>query len=171
VVAEFHGALRRFVGRRVPGPDADDVLQDTLLRIHLGIGGLRSSDHLAPWVYRVARSAIIDHHRKQRPTFPLVEGEVLPAEPEAELRPLLLACLEPFLAELPPDQALALRLTELGGLTQVQAAAQLGVPLPTLKARVQRGRRHLRASFDACCALVVDGRGAVIEATPKCGCG
>jgi hypothetical protein len=29
----------------------------------------------------------------------------------------------------------------------------------------------LRASFDACCALVVDGRGAVIEATPKCGCG
>ncbi len=171
VVAEFHSALRRFVGRRVPGPDAEDVLQETLLRIHLGIGGLRSSDRLTPWVYRVARSAIIDHHRKKRPTFPLEgEEEALPAEPEAELRPLLLACLEPFLADLPPDQAHALRLTDLGGLTQAQAAAQLGVALPTLKARVQRGRRQMRASFDACCALVQDGRGAVIEATPRCGC-
>lgn len=172
VVAEFHNALRRFVGRRVPGPDAEDVLQETLLRIHLGIGGLRSTDRLAPWVYQVARRAIIDHHRKKRPTFPLEgEEELLPAEPEDELRPLLLACLEPFLADLPADHAQALRLTDLGGQTQVQAAAALGVPLPTLKARVQRGRKQMRASFDACCALVQDGRGTVVEATPRCGCG
>ena len=171
VVTGFHSALRRFVARRVPGPDAEDVLQETLLRIHLGIGGLRSSDRLAPWVYQVARHAIIDHHRKQRPMLPLGEEEGLPAEPDDDLRPLLVACVEPFLAELPPEQAEALRLTDLGGLTQARAAAQLGLPLPTIKARVQRGRKHLRASFDACCALVQDGRGAVIEATPRCGCG
>lgn len=120
----------------------------------------------------MARRAIIDHHRKKRPTFPLEgEEELLPAEPEDELRPLLLACLEPFLADLPADHAQALRLTDLGGQTQVQAAAALGVPLPTLKARVQRGRKQMRASFDACCALAQDGRGTVVEATPRCGCG
>jgi len=110
------------------------------------------------------RPSIIDHHRKQRPFFPL-EGEeaALPAEPEAELRPLFPACLEPFLAELPTDQAHALRLTDLGRRTQAQAAAQLGVALPTLKARVQRGRRALRASFEACCALVLDGRVLSLE--------
>lgn len=172
-VARFEGELRRFVARRVPGPDAEDVLQDALLRVHLGVGALRSAEHLAPWVYRVARSAIIDHHRRARPTDPLGEDEAeeLPEEPSEDTRELLARCVAPFLEQLPADQAEALRLTDLGGLTQSEAAARLGVPLPTLKARVQRGRRKLHGEFEACCELVRDGRGAVIEAKPRCGCG
>lgn len=172
-VARFEGELRRFVARRVPGPDADDVLQDTLLRIHLGIGALRSAEHLAPWVYRVARSAIVDHQRRARPIQPVDEEhaeEELPEEPAADVRASLAACVAPFLDALPGEQAEALRLTDLGGLTQAEAAARLGVPLPTLKARVQRGRRRLREEFEACCEFVQDGRGAVIEARPRCGC-
>lgn len=172
-IVRFQGELRRFVARRVPGPDADDVLQDTLLRIHLGIGSLRSADHLAPWVYRVARSAILDHQRRARPGAALHDGhepEDLPEEPAAEVRALLAACVTPFLDQLPEAQAEALRLTDLGSLTQAAAAAQLGVPLPTLKARIQRGRRRLHQELAACCELVQDRRGAVIEATPRCGC-
>ncbi|MDP2306593.1 MAG: sigma-70 family RNA polymerase sigma factor [Pseudomonadota bacterium] len=172
-VARFEGELRRFVARRVSGPDADDVLQDTLVRIHLGIGALRSSDRLAPWVYRVARSAIIDHHRRARPCAPLdeAEAEELPEEPASEVRPMLTACVEPFLDGLPPEQAEALRLTDLGSHTQAEAATRLGVPLPTLKARVQRGRKRMREAFEVCCELERDARGAVIAATPRCGCG
>ncbi len=175
-VARFEGELRRFVARRVPGPDADDVLQDTLLRIHLGVGALRSAEHLAPWVYRVARSAIIDHHRRARPTHPVDDtvedtaADELPEEPATEVRASLAACVSPFLDALPDEQAEALRLTDLGGLTQAQAAARLGVPLPTLKARVQRGRRRLREEFEACCEFVQDGRGAIIDARPRCAC-
>lgn len=172
-VARFEGELRRFVARRVPGPDADDVLQDALLRIHLGVGALRSSERLAPWVYRVARSAIIDHHRRARPTSPLGESDVeeLPEEPASDVGPLLAACVAPFLDGIPPEQAEALRLTDLGGLTQAEAAARLGVPVPTLKARVQRGRKRMREQFEVCCELERDGRGAVVTATPRgCGC-
>lgn len=167
-VARFEGELRRFVARRVPGPDADDVLQDALLRIHLGIGALRSQERLAPWVYRVARSAIIDHQRRARPVQLLEDdpAEELPEEPAAETRAMLAACVAPFLEQLPDDQAEAIRLTDLGGLTQAAAAARLGVPLPTLKARVQRGRRRMREEFEACCELVQDCRGAVIAAKP-----
>jgi RNA polymerase sigma-70 factor (ECF subfamily) len=173
-VARFEGELRRFIARRVPGPDADDVLQDALLRVHLGVGALRSAEHLAAWVYRVARSAIVDHHRRSRPTGALEEHgpEELPEEPAEDLRALLAACVAPFLEQLPDEQAEALRLTDLGGLTQAEAAARLGVPLPTLKARVQRGRKNLRGEFEACCELVRDSRGAVVEAKPRaCGCG
>lgn len=172
-VARFEDELRRFVARRVPGPDADDVLQDALLRVHLGVGALRSAEHLAPWVYRVARSAIIDHHRRSRTNDPLGEDtpDELPEAPTEDVRRMLAACVAPFLEQLPADQAEALRLTDLGGLTQSEAAARLGVPLPTLKARVQRGRRKLRGEFEACCEFVLDGRGAVIEAKPRCGCG
>lgn len=174
-VARFEAELRRFVARRVPGPDADDVLQDALLRVHLGVGALRSRERLAPWVYRVARSAIIDHHRRhggvRAPQDAREEvEETLPEEPAEETRTMLTACVAPFLEQLPAEQAEALRLTDLGGLTQAEAAARLGVPLPTLKARVRRGRARMREAFEACCELVQDGRGAVIAATPRCGC-
>jgi len=171
-VERFEGELRRFVARRVSGPDAEDVLQDALLRIHLGIGAVRSTERLAPWVYRVTRSAIVDHYRRTRPGACVDEtaAEVLPEEPAREVRPMLAACVSPFLDGLPAEQAEALRLTDLGGLTQAEAALRLGVPLPTLKARVQRGRKRMRAAFEACCELVQDGRGAVIEASPRCGC-
>ncbi len=168
-VATFEGELRRFVARRVPGPDADDVLQDTLLRIHLGVASLRSRERLAPWVYRVAKSAIVDHHRRRRPAAPVDEPDG--DDPSGDTREMLAACLTPFMASLPAEQAEALRLTDLGGLSQVDAAARLGVPLPTLKSRVQRGRRKLREELEACCALARDGRGRVVEATPRCGCG
>lgn len=171
VVARFHAELRRFIARRVPGPDADDVLQDTLLRVHLGIGALRTQERLAPWVYRVARSAIIDHQRRRR-DLPVEdpEPEVLPEDPSGNAREALSACVTPFLGALPDDQAEALRLTDLGSLTQAEAAAKLGIPLPTLKARVQRGRRALRAVFEQCCAFEQDARGAVVAYTSRWAC-
>ena len=175
VLARFQGELKGFIARRVPGPDADDVLQETLLRLHLGVGGLRSADRLGPWVYRVARSAIIDHHRRQRTRPRLLADEeppeLLPESPEPEARARLMACIEPFLLGLPDEQAEALRLTDLGELSQAEAARRLGVPLPTLRARVQRGRRSMRHLFELCCSLSQDARGAVIEAVPRCGCG
>lgn len=171
--ARFAAELRRYVARRVPGPDADDVLQEVLLRIHLGVGAVREQERLAPWVYRVARSVVIDHHRRRlAPAAPAdedVPDELDDTEPEAA-RALLAACVEPFLDGLPPEQAEALRLTDLGTLTQLDAARQLGVPLPTLKARVQRGRRRMRAAFEACCDLERDARGSVVDLSPRCGC-
>ncbi len=159
--------------RRVPGPDADDVLQDALLRIHLGVVSLRSTDRLAAWVYRVALSAIIDHHRRSRPGEKLGDDDdtEIPEEPQADVRVMLAACVAPFLEGLPPEQAEALRLTDLGGMTQVAAAERLGVPIATMKARVQRGRRRMREAFELCCELERDARGAVVTATPRgCSC-
>lgn len=172
VLARFEGELRRFIQRRVPGPDAEDVLQDTLLRVHLGLGALRAQERLAPWVYRVARSAILDHQRRRRDLAvgePEPEPEELREDPSADAREALSACVRPFLDSIPPEQAEALRLTDLGVFTQAEAAARLGVPLPTLKARVQRGRRALRGVFEQCCAFDQDTRGAVTGYTSRWG--
>lgn len=174
VVATFQSDLRRFIARHVPGPDAEDVTQDALLRIHLGVGAVRSQESLTPWVYRVARSAILDHHRRRSDLAvgePEPEPEELLEDPSAEAREALAACVRPFLDSLPPDQAEALRLTDLGPYTQAEAAARLGVPLPTLKARVQRGRRSLRAIFEQCCAFEQDTRGGVIDYRSRWRCG
>ena len=57
--------LRRFIRRRVPDDHAaDDLLQETFVRVHRNIGTLQEADRLAAWVYRIARNVIHDHHRK-----------------------------------------------------------------------------------------------------------
>jgi RNA polymerase sigma-70 factor (ECF subfamily) len=61
---ELERKLRPFVERRVSGPDADDVLQDVFLRMQRGLAGLREEERFGPWVYQVARSAILDHRRR-----------------------------------------------------------------------------------------------------------
>ena len=61
---ELERKLRPFVERRVSGPGADDVLQDVFLRMQRGLAGLREEERFGPWVYQVARSAILDHRRR-----------------------------------------------------------------------------------------------------------
>lgn len=181
LVGRFERELGAYIRRRVPGVEADDVLQDTLLRIHTGVGQLRAGERLTPWVFRVARSAVVDHQRRsgvrgrrfvgQGAEASESSAEEGPAEESSEQVALLAACIEPFLSQLPREQAEALRLVDMGGASQAEAARALGLPVATMKARVQRGRRRLRADLEACCALVQDRRGAVIEVTPRCGCG
>ncbi len=178
-VERLAAALGPFIRRRVPGPAAEDVLQDTLLRVFLGASTLQQPGALLGWAHQVARNAILDHQRRSAVlSRRLVAAEEAPepvfdeaVETGDALLPLLSACVEPFLTELPAAQAEALRLTDLGGLSQAEAARRLGLPLPTLKARVQRGRQRLRRRYQDCCALVQDRRGAVVEVVPRaCAC-
>jgi RNA polymerase sigma-70 factor (ECF subfamily) len=189
--------LRAFVGRRVPAGDVDDVVQDVLLRIHKNIQGLHDETRFGPWVYRIARNAVVDRLR-QRPA-PVAAGDVEAIEalealeaietidaieaidadavespaPEPDAQPLV-ECVASFVARLPAPYRDALTLVELRGLTQQAAADIAGVSLSGMKSRVQRGRRLMREMFEACCALTLDGRRRVIDAEPRddaCGCG
>ncbi len=169
--------LRPFVARRVRPEDVDDVVQDVFLRLWKGVGALRQRDRLGPWVYRVARSAIGDHHRAsaRRPVVLAEDGAIelaettslLPEPPSEAPAALLVAAIEPFVASLPEPYREALRLTELGGLTQREAAARLGLSHSGMKSRVQRGRRMLREALEACCAIALDTRGAVVSCEPR----
>lgn len=163
---ELRAELHRFVARRVPAADAEDIVQEALLRIHRGLPGLRADGALVGWLYQVTRHALIDHVRARRPA---IEGERVP-EPDDTAFERLAACVRPFAAMLPSPYREAIELVELGGLTQVEAAARLGVPVSTMKSRVQRGRAQLRELLERCCAIEVDARGHVVDATPRMAC-
>ncbi|MBL0196451.1 MAG: hypothetical protein IPQ09_19930 [Myxococcales bacterium] len=61
---ELEAKLRPFVARRVRSDvDVDDVVQDVFLRMQRGLEGLRDEQRFGPWVYQVARSAVVDHQR------------------------------------------------------------------------------------------------------------
>jgi RNA polymerase sigma-70 factor (ECF subfamily) len=163
--------LRGFVGRRVTGPDADDVLQNALLRIQKGLPGLRDPQRFGPWVYRVTRNAIGDHLRaRARESGRALAGTDLAADASEDtdgLRHTLAGCLSPFVAALPPPYREAITKTELEGLSQKEAAERLGLSISGMKSRVQRGRERLRGMFERCCELTRDRRGRVIACAPR----
>jgi RNA polymerase sigma-70 factor (ECF subfamily) len=170
--AELADAIRAFVSRRARTPhDAEDITQETLLRLYRGAHELRDEQALEGWMYRIARSAIIDHYRRSavRPE-PIDPGQIDlraaddPDGPRAGES--LAACLAPLLARIPDGYRDALELTDLGGLTQDQAAARLRLSTSGMKSRVQRGRRMLRDEVVKCCRIELDARGALTDATP-----
>jgi len=168
---ELDAKLRPFIARRVrSASDVDDVVQDVFLRMQRGLAGLRDDERFGPWVYQVARSAIAHHHRV-RARHPISDAEPSEQASEEEIdanaEELLATYVAPFVAMLPSPYREALTLTELEGLTQKDAAAMIGISVPGMKSRVQRGRQQLRAVMEACCTIAVDARGRVVSCEPR----
>lgn len=173
---ELESRLRPFVARRVPAAaDTDDVVQEIFLRLHRGLPNLRDEDRFGSWVYRVARNAIADHHRRasRHPgtggaeTLEQIAAE--PAEQNETVEEEVAAYVAFLIASMASPYREALTLTELEGLTQKEAAAMLGISLSAMKSRVQRGRRQLRAALDACCRFALDARGRIVSCEPRAG--
>ena len=164
--------LRAFVARRVAPEDVDDLLQDVLLKVHRGLGSVEDSERLMGWIYRVARNAVTDHHRRRRPHDPL-DADAVAAEEAAEdppARRLAAKWLVATLSDLPERHREALELVELEGLTQRELAARLDLTPSGARTRVQRARAALRDRLLRCCAVELDRRGQVIDLTPRADC-
>jgi RNA polymerase sigma-70 factor (ECF subfamily) len=178
----FHRQLFAFIRRRVDDPqDAEDILQDVFLRVHSRLDGLRDRDRLAPWLYQVARHAVIDHYRLRRPDLPLPDG--FPADPSwsgsadqadawAEPDPAgeIASGLRDMIATLPGNYREVLLLSEIQGLKHKDIAARLGLSLSGVKSRVQRGRELLRQDLWSCCHFEFDRRGHLINYQPRPDC-
>jgi RNA polymerase sigma-70 factor (ECF subfamily) len=185
---ELHGNLRAFIARRVRNQaDVDDLVQRVLLQIVKGLDSLRDAGRLHAWVYRTARNVIIDYYRsassrREDPVGDSVniaaaDAPVAPTLPDDERAALseLATCLAPMLARLSPASQEAIRLIDLEGVTQHEAARRVGLSLSGMKSRVQRGRQELRAVLEACCRIDLDRRGGIAAYTARhpdaCGCG
>ena len=185
VAAELQAALRAFVGRRINDPHAaDDVAQEVLLRLHRNMGDLRAEDRLDAFAYRIARNAVIDHYRSRSRTREAalppddviarieMEGRADGEGDDHRGRQELARCLEPIIRRLPEPYREALMLTDLGDLTQAEAAKRAGVTVPGMKSRVQRARTQLHEQLTSCCEVVLDGRRGIadVERAGPCAC-
>ena len=184
---ELHDQLLGFIARRVrTREDAEDILQEVMLRIHRSSGELERVERVTGWIYRSASNAIVDYYRKparrelpagwQLDVEAAADSSLSAAdEPEpAELRGELARCLSPLLERMPASYRQALELTEVGALTQAEAAARLGLSVSGMKSRVQRGRGLLKDLLLDCCHVELDRRGGVTGYRPRrgpCACG
>ncbi|HEX2280292.1 MAG TPA: sigma-70 family RNA polymerase sigma factor [Thermomicrobiales bacterium] len=181
--AELRARLRSFVARRVRDEPAlhDDLVQEILLRLHRGLPQLSQSKRLDAFAYQVARNAIADHYRKGRREEPVApesfDERTSPHDEEdddatGEGRAQLARCLRPLIDQLGDDYREALLLTDLGDLSQAEAARRLDISAPGMRSRVQRGRSQLQAALAKCCRVELDAATQIrhVDRVGPCAC-
>ena len=77
------------------------------------------------------------------------------------------ATLPMFVDALKPDYRDALRMTELEGATQEEAARRAGISLSGMKSRVQRGRKMVHEALQRCCQFELDSRGRMVACNSR----
>jgi RNA polymerase sigma-70 factor, ECF subfamily len=125
---------------------AEDAVQETFASVWRAAGSYRPERGPgAPWLYAVARNAIVDNGRTRRePPVDRVEekaGDESPAE-RAESGWIAWR-VHRAIAELPENERVVIELAYWGGRSQSEVAELLGIPLGTVKTRTRTGLARL----------------------------
>jgi RNA polymerase sigma-70 factor, ECF subfamily len=140
--------LRGFFGRRMQSsPDeVEDLVQETLIALHLQRGTYDPVLPFSSWMYAIARHKLVDLWRRRgraqalfEPLDEVDENEALSVPEEQPARRDLLVLLE----SLPAAQRRAIALTKLEGLSVAEASLRCGVSVSALKVQVHRGLKRL----------------------------
>ncbi|MBI2384368.1 MAG: RNA polymerase sigma factor [Gammaproteobacteria bacterium] len=152
--------------------DAEDLLQDVLLKLCANQERVRQVQALKPWLVRVLYYQFVDQRRRAAPESEFVsvyalgarggddaDAEIVrePADeapgPEAAThQSQLAALLASALRRLPEKQQRLVRLHELEGLTLPEIVEQTGIPLNTIKSCLKRARADLQEQLSGAAA-------------------
>ncbi|MEX1255186.1 MAG: sigma-70 family RNA polymerase sigma factor [Dehalococcoidia bacterium] len=139
---------------------AEDAAQETFISAYRHVERLRGPS-LSSWLLRIASNACVDELRrlKRRPQVPLGAPDADDDAPAYEiadpvegpeglaLRGEVCDALQRELLRLPPDQRLAIILSDVEGLSYEEVAASMSSSIGTVKSRISRGRARLREAL------------------------
>jgi RNA polymerase sigma-70 factor (ECF subfamily) len=137
----------QFASRR----DADDLLQETWLRIHKVRHTYRSGEPVLPWFYAIARHVRVDHYRKAIRTTAHEEGleersEATGATPRQSADP---DELEALLAPLPESQREVVEMLKVAGMSLEEVARATSSSVGAVKQKAHRAYETLRQKMGA----------------------
>jgi RNA polymerase sigma-70 factor (ECF subfamily) len=152
-VARTHGRFLYNVAYRLTGNDDDayDLVQEALLRVRRGLETYQPGS-MEAWLSRIVTNVFLDEvrRRRRRPVEALPEDpeRLLPSSPGAdEATDNLSDDVQAALRRLPEDFRTAVVLCDVVGLSYEEIADALAVPVGTVRSRIHRGRRLLRAAL------------------------
>jgi RNA polymerase sigma-70 factor, ECF subfamily len=123
--------------------DADDLLQETWLRIHKVRHTYRQGEPVLPWFYAIARYARVDHYRKVLRTSgreqSLDQIAQVPAPSSTQSHDL-----EALLAPLPESQREVIEMLKVGGMSLEEVARATSTTVGSVKQKVHRAYKKLR---------------------------
>ena len=153
LVAGSIGQLYK-TARFILGTDhlAEDAVQEALMRAWLGIRSLREPDRFDAWLRRLTVNACYDAGRRERARRVVEVHEIEPLGPAVVDHQRAFAVrdeIEQAFRGLPRDHRAVLVLHFFLDLPDAEVADALGVPIGTMKSRLNRAKTALRAALEA----------------------
>jgi RNA polymerase sigma-70 factor (ECF subfamily) len=144
------------------GSEAENVLQETFLKVFEKLNTFRRDSSLQTWIYRIAtNTALMSLRQRKGELIPLEGGTDLSPDPKyaqmmksLDRDPLELLldaefkqALERAMTDLPDSQRIPFVLKDIEGLSLQEVADSLNTTVPAVKASLHRGRSTLRDSL------------------------
>jgi RNA polymerase sigma-70 factor (ECF subfamily) len=178
VFRQYQQPIYNYLLRMTQNPaEAEDLTQETFIRVHRSLATFRGEASLATWLYRIATNVSFDHFRRTSTrqakislSFEetdldqkLVTDEIT-SSPEQLVadQSEMSACVEDYVEHLPPTYRAVLVLHDLQGLKNREIAEVLACSLSTVKIRLHRARTKLRAALNAGCDFAHDERNVFV---------
>lgn len=137
--------------------DAEDVMQDALIRTYKHVGTIKDPSAFRTWLFRTVRNACLMKRRKRVDEPARVESLMAPRDvasdskgpDELAMNAWLGTRLRRALAQLPPAYRMIVLLREMEGLSTREVAQVTGMSEDNVKTRLHRARMMLRESLEA----------------------
>ncbi len=151
----IRGAAYRFLGSE---EEARDVAQEAFLKAYRGLGAFKGESRFSSWLYQIATNLCRDRLRRRRTraavsleeleeTGPVIV-ETRPGAHEQLLQRDLAHAVRRAVHSLPDEQREVVILKEYQGLTFLEIAQSLELPVSTVKTRLYRGLGQLRLRLE-----------------------
>ncbi len=145
---------RYMLGKGMSPAQGEELVQDVMLRVwrRARLFDPRRA-HFSTWLFRVARNLHVDHLRRQPHWQPVEDGleylerQDCDAECEGPEAVADHACLDQAIDGLPAPQARLLRMSYLESKSHSEIAAELGMPLGTVKSTLRRSFEKLKSAL------------------------
>lgn len=164
VSRELSAPLLRYLTRQVGDLTvAEDLRQETLIKIERGLASFEGRANLKTWAFAIANRVVLDYlrHGTQAPKLVDIDEAVETADENVSVDEQMIidemnSCVREFIDTLPPDYRSALILHDLEGMSVAETAEISQCSLPTAKIRIHRARQRLKTVLGEACDVYRD---------------
>lgn len=163
---QYYSKIRRFILAMVRDEwVADDLLQETFLRVQHNMDQLRDPSRLSPWIFRIAHNLCQDHFRKsktgskeesldQEDIRLFAGGDIQKEMEQREMGD----CVQNQINLLPESLRTVLILFDIMEFTHQEIAETLGITVQNVKVKLHRARKKLKTILEERCVFERDER-------------
>jgi RNA polymerase sigma factor (sigma-70 family) len=152
--------------------EAEDLVQETLLKAYTHIANFELRASLSTWLFRIATNTCLDSQRGKKPwdldkrwqwfrengelVKQMEQNLYLSPEKSAEVKEVAATCVNCITMSLPQKQRAAIVLCDQMGLSREEAAKSIGASVASLKTELHRARKKMTDVYETRCQLVDD---------------
>ena len=150
--------------------EAEDLVQDTLLKAYTRLAEFELRSSLSTWLHRIATNACLDQQRGRKPwdldkrwqwfrengelVQQMEQSMFMSPERVAEVKEVAATCINCITMSLPAKQRAAVVLCDQIGLSRDEAAKAIGASVASVKTELHRARKTMDDVFAHRCSLV-----------------